>query len=245
MLQVLPARATPFMGGGQFRLRLIRPGLVEGRPMADPVVGPLSRVDHAFLDVGTVVSMHEHRNDEIFSYMWRGLMVHEDSTGKRVELTPSHLMMMNAGRSFWHEESTPRVPVEILQIFIRPEATDLDPSVQFYERPAIPHGEWTHLGGPLGSGAPLTIRNQVNVYDAHLKTGDRITVPSSQGWRQWLYVMDGTVEVGGQLLEKGDAVVDSVKDLQPFRATSDSTLVAFVINPAAPVSLAGNFSGRW
>jgi nicotinamidase-related amidase len=25
---------------------------------------------------------------EILSYMWRGLMVHEDSTGQRVELTP-------------------------------------------------------------------------------------------------------------------------------------------------------------
>jgi len=89
--------------------------------MADPVIGPLSRVDHAFLDVGTVVSMHQHRNDEILSYMWQGLMV--------VELTPSRLMMMNAGRGFSHEESTPSVPVEMLQIFIRPQATDLDPSV--------------------------------------------------------------------------------------------------------------------
>jgi quercetin 2,3-dioxygenase len=102
--------------------------------MADPVIGPLSRVDHAFLDVGTLVPMDQHRNDEILSYMWRGLMVHEDSTGRRVELTPSRLMMMNAGRGFSHEESTPGVPVEMLQIFIRPQATDLEPSVQFHER---------------------------------------------------------------------------------------------------------------
>ena len=107
MLQVLPGRATPFVGGGPFRIRLMRPGLIEGRPMADPVIGPLSRVDHAFLDVGTVVSRHQHRNDEILSYMWRGLMVHEDSTGRRVELTPSRLMMMNAGRGFSHEETPP------------------------------------------------------------------------------------------------------------------------------------------
>ena len=212
--------------------------------MVDPVIGPLSRVDHAFLDVGTVVSMHQHRNDEILSYMWQGLMVHQDSTGQRVELTPSRLMMMNAGRCFSHEESTPRVPVEMLQIFIRPEATDLDPSVQFHERPVITHGTWTHLGGPLGSGAPLIIRNQVNVYDAHLKTGDRITTPSSQGWRQWLYVMHGTGELGEQSLEKGDAVADAAIDLPEFRATSDTTLVAFLIDPTAPVSLAGTHSGR-
>jgi quercetin 2,3-dioxygenase len=244
MLQVLPIGATSFVGGGPFRIRPIRPGLTEGGRVADPVIGPLSRVDHAFLDVGAVVSMHQHRNDEILSYMWRGLMVHEDSTGQRVELTPSRLMMMNAGRGFSHEESTPSVPVEMLQIFIRPQAADLAPSVQFHDRQSIPRSEWTHLGGPIGSGAPLTIRNEVNVYDAHLKAGDRIAAPSRQGWRQWLYVMHGTVEVGRQLLEQGDAVADSVADLPALRAASDTTLVAFLIDPAAPVSLAGTISGR-
>jgi hypothetical protein len=130
------------------------------------------------------------------------------------------------------------------QIFIRPHATDLDPSVQFHERPAITRGEWTYLGGPLGSGAPLTIRNQVNVYDAHLKAGDRITTPSSPGWRQWLYVMHGTVQAGEQSLEKGDAVAEAANDLPQLRATSDATLVLFLIDPAAPMSLAGTHSGR-
>ena len=96
----------------------------------------------------------------------------------------------------------------------------------------------------LAAERPLTIRNQVNVYDAHLKAGDRITAPSTPGWRQWLYVMHGTVEVGGQSLEKGDAVTDADADLSEFRATSDTTLVAFLIDPAAPVSLAGSHSGR-
>lgn len=42
--------------------------------------------------------MHQYRNDEILSCMGKGLMVHEDSTGQRVELTPSRLMMVSAGR---------------------------------------------------------------------------------------------------------------------------------------------------
>ena len=84
----------------------------------------------------------------------------------------------------------------------------------------------------------------MNVYDAHLKVGDQITAPSAQGWRQWLYVMHGTVEIGNQSLEKGDAVADTAADLPELRATSDTTLVAFLIDPAAPVSLAGSHSGR-
>ena len=66
----------------------------------------------ASLDVGTVVSMREHQNDEILSCMWRGAMVHEDSEGHRVPVSPGGLTMINAGKSFWHEELTPGVPVE-------------------------------------------------------------------------------------------------------------------------------------
>jgi hypothetical protein len=47
-------RPTPFMGGGPFRIRPLRPRLIDGRSAA-PVIRPQSRVDHAFLDVGTVV----------------------------------------------------------------------------------------------------------------------------------------------------------------------------------------------
>jgi quercetin 2,3-dioxygenase len=31
--------------------------------------------------------MHQHLNDEILSYLWRGAMIHEDSDGYRVELS--------------------------------------------------------------------------------------------------------------------------------------------------------------
>ena len=56
--------------------------------------------------------------------------------------------------------------------------------------------------------------------------------------------MDGTVEIGEHSLAKGDAVVDAVADLPEIRATSDTTLVACLIDPAAPMSLAGTHSGR-
>jgi hypothetical protein len=56
--------------------------------------------------------------------------------------------------------------------------------------------------------------------------------------------MYGTVEVGEQSFEKGDAVADSADDLPELHTTSDTTLVLFLIDSAAPVSLAGTHSGR-
>jgi hypothetical protein len=56
--------------------------------------------------------------------------------------------------------------------------------------------------------------------------------------------MDGTAEIGGQWLRKGDAVADALADLPELRATSDTTLAACLVDPAAPVTLAGTPSGR-
>ncbi|HZO37240.1 MAG TPA: pirin family protein [Solirubrobacteraceae bacterium] len=244
MTHLLPADATPPFVQGPFVIRRIHPGLIDGRPTQDPVVGPLAIVDHATLGVGTLVNMHEHRNDEILSYIWRGTMIHEDSTGQRIPISPQKLMMMNAGRSFWHEESTPDEPVEMLQIFVRPEAADLDAGVHFYDRPAdFRDGRWNHIGGPAGSGAPLTIRNQVHVYDIHPSAGDRIEVPTAEGMRQWVYVMDGEIELGGQAVRKGDAISDLTGDLPPLTVTQDATVVAFLADPDAGASLAGSISG--
>jgi redox-sensitive bicupin YhaK (pirin superfamily) len=44
--------------------------------------GPLARFDESILEPGTFVAMHEHRNDEIISYMTDGTMHHVDRTGK-------------------------------------------------------------------------------------------------------------------------------------------------------------------
>jgi quercetin 2,3-dioxygenase len=93
MLRSLRPGASRVFRHGPFRIRRIRPGAILG-PGADPAFGPLSVIDHADLEVGTVVSRHEHNNDEILSDMWRGVMVHEDSAGHRIPISPKKLMMM-------------------------------------------------------------------------------------------------------------------------------------------------------
>jgi redox-sensitive bicupin YhaK (pirin superfamily) len=188
--------------------------------------------------------MHQHVNDEILSYMWRGTMVHEDSDGNRVELSSSRVMMMGAGSGFWHEESVPDEPVEMLQIFIRPEATDLPPRVQFWERPEpAPGTGWQLLAGPAGSDAPLTIRQRVWVFDARPVAGDELTIPSFPGMTPWVYLLDGSATAGGQRLGKGDALTDLDAPLPPIRVDSDAVLVAFLVDRSAPASLRGTISG--
>jgi redox-sensitive bicupin YhaK (pirin superfamily) len=244
MFNILPARAGQSFGRGPFQIRRMRPVTIVSRGN-DPAFGPLSVIDHANLGVGTLVRMHEHNNDEILSYMWRGTMVQEDSAGHRIAISPRKLMMMNAGKSFFHEESTPDGTVEMLQIFIRPREADLPGNVQFFDRPDnIVDGQWHLIAGPEASEAPLKIRQQVIVYDAHLMTGDELTVPTVEGLSPWVYVMDGAVTAGTETLGKGDAMTDLDQPLLTLRAEAPATLVAFPVDRTAPASQAGTISGR-
>lgn len=243
MMMILRANSSRTFSRRPFQIRRIRPGTILG-PDADLAFGPLSVIDHAHLAIGTVVAMHEHNNDEILSYLWRGSMVHQDSAGHRIVISPEKLMMMNAGASFWHEESTPDTPVEMLQIFVRPREADLPGMVQFHDRPtARSRGRWHLIGGPESGDAPLKIRQQVVVYEAHLEAGQEVRVPGADGMTPWLYVMDGSVSVGDSL-RKGDAVTDLEEALPMVRAESASTLVAFLVDRSAPASTAGTISGK-
>ena len=62
--------------------------------------GPISRIDHANIKKGVLVPMHEHTNDEIISYMFKGKMFHEDSAQKSEDISPKRIMLMSAGKSF-------------------------------------------------------------------------------------------------------------------------------------------------
>lgn len=88
-------------------LDFILPGLINQDYTAeDYAFGPISRIDHAHIKRGVLVPMHEHTNDEIISYMFKGQMFHEDSDGNSENISPGRLMLMGAGKSFWHQEST-------------------------------------------------------------------------------------------------------------------------------------------
>lgn len=229
---------------GPFRLRRVRPGVFGDEPVEDPGFGGLGLIDHARLSPGLVVPMHEHRDDEIVSYLRSGTMEHTDTSGVRELVRPDRLMVMNAGSGFWHEERVPGDPVEMLQIFIRPEAAGLPPGVQFADLDAATSdGRWRPLAGPLGSGAPAVVRQRVSLFDARLSQGKPLPLPERPGFVPWLYVFAGRVRVGPHTLSAGWAVAGDGGGLPAPAATEPSDLLLFLVDPAAPASRAGTLSG--
>ena len=223
---------------GKFRIHFNFPGrAVPGHD--DHGYGPLATVVESFMDPGTLIRMHQHRNEEIISWVPEGVMRHDDRQGNELVTDPENLLVMNAGSGFWHAEETlaDDPPLRMLQIFVRPHSLDLDPGIQHEPLPDSTPNEWRHLFGPESTDAPLYVRNDVDFYDCRLDAGATTTLPGRADWDSYLYVFDGAVEVGDEsvgytesALVTGDAAVS---------ATEDSTVVAFSINPDAPVTRQG------
>lgn len=236
-MNIMRANPTQLFAWGPFTIRRLRPGEID--PAAhDDAFGPLAVVDHMQIKSGSHIAMHQHVNDEILHYVWRGSMMHEDRQGERTPLSAKKLMLMNAGRGVWHEESTPVIDAEMLQVVIRPDAADQEGNVQFMVRPdGISTGQWTLLAGPQEE-APLALRQNLFVYDIQLAADSSTDVPYRAGMAQWLYVAEGEVTVGDERLTKGDAVSDSLQPLPLVSASRDAILVCFLVDLSAKATRA-------
>ncbi|SMO58015.1 pirin family protein [Gracilimonas mengyeensis] len=173
-------------------------------------------------------------------------MHHKDSDGNDLGIHSKHFMLMNAGSGIYHEEGVPEDEdtVEMLQIFIRPKADGLKPSIQFLEpKETSSLNTWRLLAGHERSQAPMIFRSEVLFYDALLEKGLNLVTPELNGKTGLLYVFHGSGSIGnsGVIVEKGDSIV--IKDqLINIKSHDDADLVFFVLDENAPFSRNGLFA---
>lgn len=230
---------------GFFTATRVQPSDIFDEETTDPAFGPLAIIDHAVMKKGLTIKMHEHKNDEILSYVWKGTSYHRDSKGYEVPISAGKLMMMNAGSSFWHEEKVKlhdEEDVEMLQIFVRPRESNLEPLIQFHEK-ETDNRNWYLMVGPENSEAPLIVRQNTYIFDAHPKKGDRLDIPKIEDYLPFLYVMRGTIGVKNTIVQKFEAVTDLEAPLPPFETIEDAVVLLFLVDMDAPMSMAGSISG--
>jgi redox-sensitive bicupin YhaK (pirin superfamily) len=127
----------------------------------------------------------------------------------------------------------------MLQIFVRPHSLDLDPDIQHEPIPDATAGEWRHLFGPEGGDAPLSVRNAVDCFDCRLDADATVTLPSRPGWDTYLYVFEGAVTVGDASVGYTESALVTGDGDVPVTAAEASLLVAFSLDPDAPITRQG------
>jgi hypothetical protein len=225
---------------GGFRTRFDFPGrALPGHD--DHGYGPLATVVESFMDPGTLIRMHRHRDEEILSWVPEGVMRHDDHEGNDLVTDAEHMLVMNAGSGFRHEELTREddPPLRMLQLFVRPHSLGLEPAIQHEPLPDAVAGEWRHLAGPEDDDAPLSVRNEARLYDLRIGTGASVDLPTAPGWDAYVYVFEGGVEVDGVALAETESALVTDDRVATLTASEPSVVVAFLVDPEAPVTRQG------
>lgn len=174
---------------------------------------------------------HGHQDMEIISYVLSGELEHRDSMGNGSVIRPGDIQRMSAGTGVRHSEfnASKINPVHLLQIWIMPEQTGLQPSYEEKNFSSqIRSGKLTLVGSRDGRDNSLTIHQDVNLYLGSLDKSDRLTYKIDDNRAVWLQVTAGFVKLNDRLLQAGDgAAIVNEAELAIAGNSPDSEILLF------------------
>jgi quercetin 2,3-dioxygenase len=148
--------------------------------------------------------MHPHRDMEILTYVVSGTIAHKDSLGHSYQVPAGEVQRMTAGRGIVHSEfnASSDEPLRLMQIWIRPNQANLEPS---YEQRALPNQDgltWI----ATGDRTPDTLHIHQDARVGRLQGVERAVLPLEKNRIGFLQVIAGHIAIGDRELHVGDAV---------------------------------------
>lgn len=157
---------------------------------------------------------HPHRGFQTVTYMLEGKMGHKDSVGNSGIIEDGGLQWMNAGKGIIHEEMPQQTQGRMrgFQLWVNLPAKEKMSAPGYQDIPSaeIPEvqvdqakvrvlaGEFQGITGPVSTQAI-----QPQFLDLHIDSGGRISWDTQPTHNGFLYVYEGTVQVGKETLKKG------------------------------------------
>lgn len=211
----------------------------------DTGIGSIGRIDQANIGGGTTIKMHPHVNDEILSYFRIGNVIHTDSANNTETISRKKLMLMKAGKVFYHEEQM-LDKLEGLQIFIRPQTKDYNPEVIFHDLENENSVNQWRLLASNNTKTKIQFTSETEIYDIQIDNNEIYKTPISEleNSTSILYVFQGEISVENDLtLTKGECIIFDEKQVS-LSTNSTAELVLFVTNRNQECFKEGMFSGN-
>jgi quercetin 2,3-dioxygenase len=152
---------------------------------------------------------HGHRDMEIITYILEGALEHKDSMGNGSVIRPGDVQRMSAGRGVMHSEFNPSrsEPVHLLQIWIEPNVTGIEPSYEqthFDERAR--RGRLCLIASGDGRDGSTTIHQAASVYAALIDGNEAVTHRLAPARSAYVHVARGEITANGNRLTAGDGL---------------------------------------
>lgn len=185
---------------------------------------------------GSGFDTHPHQDMEIVTWVMRGSLVHQDSTGHAGVIYPGLAQRMSAGTGIQHSEkndswrldparSEHEEPVHFVQMWVVPDEPGITPGYEQLEiDDELMRGGLVVVASGMDaheSSTAIRIRNRyAALHVARLSAGGSVELPEAPYLH--LFVPRGTVDLeGAGALEEGDAVRFTATGGNRVTATGD------------------------
>ena len=181
---------------------------------------------------------HPHRDMEIITYMLHGELQHKDSIGKGSVIKAGDVQRMTAGSGIVHSEfnASQSDSVHFLQIWILPERLNLQPGYEDRHFTASQKlNRWCLIAAKSDTAAvspelladALKVHQDMQLYATVLNADAELTYSAKENRSLYLHVAIGNIEVEGQKLTAGDALMLNGSVELVIKANTASELLLF------------------
>ncbi|MBW4362042.1 pirin family protein [Flavobacterium taihuense] len=200
-------------------------------------MGPAKLKDYQNLDVPP----HPHIGLSTLTYLFEGAILHRDSIGTEMEITPGAVNWMTAGKGVVHSERTPErlrttdKSLHGLQIWVAlPKAMEnIEPSFFHIEAKDIPEWQQDNVTIKLIAGEAFGNKSPVPVYSPlyliEIKSTDRATLNIGKDLfgESALYILEGEIKNDGNTYGAKQILVAKESSLCQFEMSENSTIYIF------------------
>ena len=210
------------------------------------MVGPFIYIDH----MGPVklnerenfdVLPHPHIGLSTLTFLFEGSIMHRDTLGNEVEIKPSAVNWMTAGKGIVHSERTPEYlrdsPLYMhgLQIWVAlpKDLEQMEPQFSHIEAEQIP--SWTEgdlqfklvAGEAFGRKSPVPVFSKLFMLEIKSKSKQVVNIGNELYGEAGLYILKGAIESESNIYEPKQLLVAKDSSLCEFTIQENSTIYIF------------------
>ncbi len=214
----------------------------RGKRMVGPFIfidhmGPANLSDHQNIDIGP----HPHIGLSTLTFLFEGAIMHRDTLGMSVEITPGQVNWMTAGKGIVHSERTPEhlrhtdKQLHGLQIWVAlpKHLEQMDPEFFHAEAGDIP--AWTDngvqykliAGEVLGKKSPVPVYSKLFLLEIKTTEQQDITIGKDLFGEAGMYILEGSVSSEGQAFGPKQILVAKESQLCQFTMAANTTIYLF------------------
>lgn len=200
-------------------------------------MGPAALSDHQNMDVGP----HPHIGLSTLTYLFEGNIMHRDSLGTEIEITPGQVNWMTAGKGIVHSERTPERLrhsdkfLHGLQIWVAlpKHLEQMEPSFAHITEDELPEWQQDGITIKLIAGEAFGKKSPVPVYSPlyflELKSTEKQTIAIGSGLygESGLYILEGSIESDGNTFLPKQLLVAKDSSVCGFTMNENTTLYIF------------------